>query len=1065
MVELTQPASGAPAGSPGSALAGGVLVASNLPSEVRAFLIADVRGYTRFTQEQGGQAAAQLTIKFAAIAGACIGAHKGRVMGQRGDEVVAVFNSARAALRAALELQTRCIEQTQADLTLPLRVGVGVAAGEVVKVGDDYRGAAINLAARLCSLAVSGEVLASKDAARRARKTPGLTYVERGSAHLKGFEAPVPVVRVVPEGAPASSHAHEAPAAVPAPWLPQPLTAMLGREDDANRALDQLRRPDVRLLTVTGPGGVGKTRLGLHVAHSLGTDFPDGVFFVELAAVREPELVLPAVAHRLGVQLGGGQSVAEQLVALARDKRMLWVLDNFEQVLDGARHVVQVLAACPQLKVLATSRAPLRLRGERELSLLPLALPEPERVTSAAEALCYPAVLLFAERARAVKQDFALADEDVAAVIGICRRLDGLPLAIELAAARIKVLPLRSLHKHLGEAALKLTAGGARDLPERHQTLRAAIDWSYTLLSEPEQALFRRLAVFHGGCGFEAVEAVCAEDGDEERIIDPFTDLEALVEHSLLLQREARGEPRYLLLETIREYAQELLRASAEAEALHRRHARYYLDLAERAEPQLTGPQQREWLHLLEREHGNLRAALRWTSAHDLEAALRLAGALDRFWDVRGHYTEGRHWLKGLLEKAQHAADTTLVPGVFARALYAAALLAYDQQDYAEATHLLERCLELRHADQDKRGVADALNVYGLVARDQGQREQAKRFFSQCADLRREIGDQRGLSMALLNLGNVALAHNNGEAASFFEESLQLSRTLGDSAAVALALNNWGNVERELGELKRAELHFEESLDIYRELGGQRGIAMVLNNMGNVAYILGDYERAQALLEEALTIRISLHDRRGAILALNNLGNVARDRGDSERAVWLFEESLATSHQIRDEEAEAFTLTFLGKALLDLNTERAATTLDRALALHTNLRNPEGIALCQSFHGCLACRHEQYAEAAILYLETCRQFQKLNEPLYAAECVEGLAKVASAQDKHQCAARLYGAAAVIRDSLHAPLPPTDRPDYDRHLSSTRQALGEVAFTKVWAEGQAMSLDEVLASVR
>ena len=465
-------------------------------------------------------------------------------------------------------------------------------------------------------------------------------------------------------------------------------------------------------MTITGPGGVGKTRLSVAVGASLADDFPDGVYFVELAAVTDPQLVPQVIAQRLGIALTSGQPALEQIAAATREKRMLWVLDNFEQLLDGALIVRDALEACPSVKALVTSRATLRLRGEWEAPLSPLELPDASLDLTPDDALAYPAVRLFVDRAQAASPTFELDDVTLPPAVGICRRLDGLPLALELAAARIRVMPLPALLDRLSDAThparLKTLTGGARDMPARHQTLRAAIEWSYELLAPGEQALFRALATFAGGATFEAVEAVVHASAHPET--DVFAGLATLVEQSLLTQREEEGKPRYLMLETIREYGLERLAASDDAEAVNDGHARFYLNLAEEAAPKLTGPRQQEWLQRLEREQDNMRAALRWTQERDLVSALRIASALYRFWETRGYAVEGRRWLDGLLAQAEHV-RMRFPRKSTSKALYAAADLAYAQQEYDLATTLLDKIVSRLDLKEHTSEIAEAMNL------------------------------------------------------------------------------------------------------------------------------------------------------------------------------------------------------------------------------------------------------------------------------------------------------------------------------------------------------------------
>jgi predicted ATPase len=567
----------------------------------------------------------------------------------------------------------------------------------------------------------------------------------------------------------------------------------------------------VRLLTLTGPGGVGKTRLGVQVAADLSADFADGVVFVSLAALSDATLVAASIAQAVEVKEVGGQALAATLQEALQDQQLLLLLDNFEQVLAAAPLVAELLAGCLQLKVLATSRAPLRVQGEQEFAVLPLALPAPTPLPDPEALAQVAAVALFLQRAQDIKPNFALSAQNAGAVVEICRRLDGLPLALELAAARVRLFPPPALLARLS-SRLTLLVGGPRDVPARQQTLRATLDWSYSLLTAAERTLFARLAVFVGGRTLEAIEAVCNPQGD----LDVLEGMESLVEKNLLRQEEGvGGEPRLVMLETIHEYARERLEASGEAEEVRRRHAEYFVALAEAAAPELTGPQQGAWLQRLEAEHDNLRAALAWSRQQAAwEVGLRLGGALWRFWFMHGHLSEGRRWLEAVLGGRGAAPAPAR-----ATALNGAGMLAYHQGDYGRATALYEEALALK----------------------------------------RELGDKGGIAVLLNNLGEVAYAQGDyGRATVLYEESLALRRELSDKGGIALSLRNLGNVAYEQGDYGRARALHEESLALCREIGNKYNAAYCLEGLAAVVCAQGQPERGARLLGAAAALRAGI---------------------------------------------------------------------------------------------------------------------------------------------------------------------------------------------------------------
>lgn len=661
--------------------------------------------------------------------------------------------------------------------------------------------------------------------------------------------------------------------------LPAQLTPLIGRGRETATVTQFLQREEARLLTLTGPGGVGKTRLALQVAEALIGEFAGGVRFVSLARISDSRLVVSAIAQALELEEAGAQPLFEHLKELLQDKRLLLVLDNFEHVAQAAPVVTELLTACPHLKVLATSRQALHLSGEQEFPVPPLELPDLEHLPETGDLLRSPAVALFVARARAIEPDFRLTGENAEAVAGICHRLDGLPLAIELAAARLRLLPPRALLTRL-EQRLVLLTRGALDLPERQQTLRDTIDWSHELLEGEERRLFRRLSVFVGGCTLEAAEAVC--NATEDPPVDTLDGLTSLIDKSLLHQGEVvDGEPRFAMLETIREYALERLAASGEAEEIEDAHTAYYLALAEEAEPELNGPEQRAWLEGLEAEHPNLQAALQCSLERgDGEAALQLGGALWRFWSARGHLSEGRRWLEDAL-----AEDGEVPPSVLAKALNGAGTLAHYQGDYGRAAELCGKSLQLSRRLEDKRGIAAALDGLALVARSGGRYAAARGMYEEAREIFSELGDEWGIAHSLHYEGiSVWQQGKYAEARPLLEESLKLYRELGDRQGIAGVLHLLRAVQ---DDPATARALCEESLDICREIGDKRGMARGLIGLGEVALGQDDHATARAAYEESVAMFRELGDRWFLAVSLDGLAGVISAQGRPAAAARL----------------------------------------------------------------------------------------------------------------------------------------------------------------------------------
>ena len=641
--------------------------------------------------------------------------------------------------------------------------------------------------------------------------------------------------------------------------LPAQRTELVGRKKEVIAAKELLLRENVPLLTVTGPGGIGKTRLAVQVATELEEHFPGGTYFVPLASLSDPSLVASVIAQALGLREARNQAPFETLKESLRDSLRgptLLLLDNFEHLIEAAPTVAELVAISSNLKILVTSREALHVYGEHEFPMPALGLPDSRSKLKVEVLSRCPAVELFVLRAVAVKPDFELNQENASAVTEICARLDGLPLAIELAAARLKVLSPASMRTRLA-SRLQLLTGGARDLPQRQQTLRAAIDWSYDLLTPAEQKLFRRLSVFAGGCTLEGVEAVCDTKGDLH--LDLLDGVASMMDKSLVQQVEPiRGESRFVMLETIREYALERLKASGEEASTRRAHAAYCLVVAEEA---VAEQGLAEWLERCTLEHDNFRTAVEWlTETADAEWGLRLGAALFRFWEMREYLAEGRDRLHKLLK----ATETRAVSKFRGRVLFAAGVLAAEQGDYISAASLFKESLDIARQLGDRQQVAVSLNALAVNARERRDIELACSLFEESLVHWRELGDQTAVARALSNLANIVkLQGDNVRACSLYAECMSIFQSLGDLAGVAWSMNYQGDMVRDQGEAEGARALYEQALGIFRELDDRWGIAGTLADLGSLAREEGDHATARCLYRESIQLFQELGHKRG----------------------------------------------------------------------------------------------------------------------------------------------------------------------------------------------------------
>jgi predicted ATPase/class 3 adenylate cyclase len=786
------------------------------------FLFSDIEGSTRLLGQRPALYASAL-LRHDVIMRGAVDRASGVIFETVGDAVYAAFSDPVAAVTAALDAQLGLAREDWGELGA-IRARIGIHGGAVERRGDHYFGAPLYRCARLMSIGHGGQTLLSEtiaEAVTEALPQPaGLRSM--GTHRLKDLVEPEVVFQLTHPDL-LSQFAPLRSLAPATNTLPTQLTSLVGRR----RELDEAARllATTRLLTFTGPGGTGKTRLAIALAAEAVGSFDDGVVFVPLAATRDVSLVATAIALALEVTEQPAEPLATTIATVLRPKELLLLLDNFEQVIEAAPLVARLLADCPRLKIVATSRARLNVSGEQRYEVPPLAISPQPRSNAENEAAQPEAVTLFLQRALALKPDLPLTKADLVAIADICVRLDGLPLAIELAAARAKTLPPQAMLSRLTNR-MTVLSGGARDLPERQRTLRGTIDWSHELLTGAERTLFRRLAVFAGGFALDHAEMLGGDGAT-----DVLDGIERLVDHSLLRERaQPDGQPRFEMLETIREYARERLTESDDADEIERQHAALFLALAERAEPELIGADRRRWLDSLEAEHENFRAALDWSvNGGAAEFALRLGAALWRFWQMRGHLAEGERWLGKILALPAAGQSRARV-----RALTAAGGIAYWQEDIETAhSHYASSVVAARQLN-DPALVAEGLyNLSFTVPAGGGER---RSILEECVALYRQLGDERGVANTLLATGGLLYDMGTFAAAEdALNEGLAIAESLGDVFTSAGMLHVLGNLAESRGDAGTAESRLHASLELAARAGDLSAIAIVLADLSRLA--------------------------------------------------------------------------------------------------------------------------------------------------------------------------------------------------------------------------------------
>ena len=912
------------------------------PTGTVTFLYTDIEGSTHLWK-QHSQAMVAAHARHDQILREAIESNNGYVFQVVGDAFCAAFPSAPEAVRAAVKSQIELNAENWGEAPIRVRMGIHTGKAEVQQDGF-YRGfITLSHVQRLMSIAHGGQVLLSLSAQELLQDElpEDIQIRDLGRRQLKDWSRPEHIFQLVISGLRADFPPLSTPESFPHN-LPLQLTSFIGRQRELVEVKQLLS--NTRLVTLTGPGGTGKSRLALQIGEELLPSFADGVWLAELAPLIDASFLPQTIAGLFGLRELPNMPILNIVTDYLRAKQLLLILDNCEHLIEScARLSDHLLHSCPQLKIIASSREALGIAGETAYRVPSLSLPDHDQATREA-VLGFESVRLFVERASAANPKFHLTDENASDVAQICRRLDGIPLALELAAARIRVFSTEEIATRLDDC-FTLLVGGSRTALERHRTLRALIDWSYELLSIDERQLFRHLSVFVGGYTFEAAETVCLG-------LDVLNLLVQLVDKSLVMVDAdvQESSTRYHLLEAIRQYASEKLLEAGESQEARTRHMDFFLKFVETAEPLLNGPQELEWLSRLEMDYDNLRTALEWAMKNDIIIALRLGTALQPFWNRHGHVIEGHSLLSEAVARVK-------------------ALPPAQGNAAVERTAILVR----------------ALNAIGLLGFSKGDFLGAVQVFEEVVDLSRQIGEKRSLSQALSYLVNASVYLGFGERGyALAEEALRLARELGDKSLLGMALINMaGTVAMEKGNSRTAQAYGEEGLQLLKEQGNQWAIAYALLGMGRFAARLGNYVEARSRFEDCLSLYAKLNDRHRTIMVQSEAAHLERRQG-------------------------------------------------------------------------------HIAQAKHFYRETILEWQNLGHRAAIAHELECLAMVAKAQENDQRAAKLFGAAEILRENIGLPMTALERLEYEREVNDLHTNMEEARFVKSWAEGRTMSMEQAIA---
>ncbi len=989
----------------------------NHPTGTVTFLFTDIQGSTRLWQEKPG-AMSVAHSRHNEILRNAIESNHGYVFQVIGDAFCAAFHTAKDALHAAVKAQMDLHKENWGEAVVKVRMGIHTGEEEL-QAGGDYRGfLTMSRLQRLMSAAHGGQALLSLATQELLQNNipDGISLQDMGARRLKDWNRPEQIYQLVVDGLPsefpplrtldASRHN-----------LPAPTTSFIGREKEKAEIKQAISAH--RLITLTGSGGTGKTRLSLQVAADLLDQFADGVWFVELAPLTDPSLIPQTMLSALEASEPQDKTITQALIERVRGKKLLLILDNCEHLIEAIAKLVETLLSnAPELKIIASSREALGVQGEMAWHVPSMSLPDAKHSISLDELSRLEAVRLFTERATLAKPRFQLTKDNAPFVTQICVRLDGIPLAIELAAARVRALSVEQIAARLDDRFHLLTGGSRTALP-RQQTLRAMIDWSFNLLSEQEKQLLRRLAVFVGGWTLEAAEQVCGGEGNvpvDGGGLDVIDLLTHLVDKSLVNMEESAGDVRYRMLETTRQYAREMLMMSEETRTFRNQHLDYFLKYAETAQPELRGRRQAEWMSLLETEHDNLRAALEWSQETRPELGLRIGAALIDFWDTRGFLTEARRWLDAMLQKTTHLDP---VPA-HVDAMLGAMAFAVRQSDLEVSKILLDDGLALARKIDYRAGIARGLLARGVVVEYfEGNLEKAEGHYIEALGIYRQTSDKLSIGQALGPLASCALKrYDFSRAESLYRESLSLFREVENEREIAGALENLAEVALDRRKYADAHSFAEESLSLYRTLEDKHGIATALRARGIAAHNEVNLHQALSSCEESAGIFRELGDRGCLTLTLSALARQLQHQGELQKAFDTIQEAR--------------------KILDGVDKELIATSVFDVFGR---------IALAM---GNLSEARSQFRDGLVFQ-------QEGKDAHFVPSLLEGLAGVIRPQD----AICLLGAAASLREKTNLPLMQVELDEYEQTFANLKTQVNDADFLSQWDEGIAMTVDEAI----